>query len=63
MFFSINGFIKRILDFYLKFSGHYWYADKNRVEDYFNYDTYIRLKLGRTLLSHGGESVDRTGSG
>lgn len=37
----------------------YMQADKKRIEDYFNYDTYIRLKLGKTLLAHGGNNVDR----
>ncbi len=37
----------------------YMYADKKRIQDYFDYDTYLRLKLGRTLIDHGGESVDR----
>lgn len=37
----------------------YMQADKKRIEDYFNYDTYIRLKLGRTLLAHGGKGVDK----
>jgi hypothetical protein len=37
----------------------YMYVDKKRIEDYFNYDTYIRLKLGRILLDHGGKRVDK----
>ena len=37
----------------------YMQADKKRIEDYFNYDTYIRLKLGRILLVHSGKGVDK----
>lgn len=36
----------------------YMHADKDRIQKYFQYDTYIRLKLGRTILEHTIVDVD-----
>lgn len=36
----------------------YMAADKSRVQDYIDYDTHTRYKLGKILEQYGGEGID-----
>src|SRR3990167_9002294 len=48
----IRGMFEELVD--LKYMA----ADKSRVRDYVDYDSYTRYKLGKILEQHRGEGID-----